>query len=135
MKYVLAELDVNIMLPYFASCILLELICHFVIWNRKLYRFNDTFSSLACGITQQITGKLFTTYYFHVLPYTFVYHIIYGGGSSALQDGVEQLGLTSWYWWFVLIFKDHQYYWAHRYLHEVCILQLYQCSFTRSYYR
>jgi len=111
------DLNYDYAVPFFLGMILFELIVQFVS-GRKLYRLNDSFASLACGVTQQLTGKLFTNYFFSILPYTFVYHCIYGATEGALSSSVELLDMTSLYWWFVLLFKDHQYYWAHRYMHE-----------------
>ena len=85
MKYVLHGLDNSVVLPMFFVLIFFELITQFVT-KRQFYRLNDTFSSLVCGLTQQITGKLITTYLFAVLPYSFVFHIIYGGTQKALLN-------------------------------------------------
>lgn len=85
---------------------------------------NDTFSSLACLFTQQLIGKLFVNYIFRVIPYAFCFHLFHGGSERTLVSGFD-IGLTSWYWWFILVVYDHQYYWAHRYTHEVCIILLF----------
>jgi hypothetical protein len=54
-------------LPVFFGCILLELIVTTFVQKRKVFRFNDSFSSLGCGIVSR-----FHLVYFRVSLFLFL---------------------------------------------------------------
>jgi len=78
-----------------------------------LFRWNDSFSSLCCGIMQQMLDKVFTKYV-ELIFYCGVYHY---WRLWTITD-TNQTHVSSVYWWLALLIGDHQYYWLHRFLHE-----------------
>lgn len=80
--------------------------------HRNLYRLNDAFANISCGIIEQISGlfaKVFTVAAYHVVYTNFAFF--------ELEN--------AWYWWLLcFIGVDFCYYWAHRLSHEVNILWL-----------
>lgn len=75
--------------------------------NRRLYEKKDTWSSLALGIGNVITGF-------------FTKALIFGLFSLLYEYRFLTLDLSSW-WFFVLLFfaDDFSYYWFHRTSHRV----------------
>ncbi len=93
-------------IPIFFLLIGIELL-YDRIRKKNLYRFNDSFSNISCGITEQVSGvfaKVFT-----VAAYDVIYQ------NFRLMDIPG-----TWYWWIVaFIGVDFFYYWAHRMSHQV----------------
>lgn len=80
--------------------------------HKKLYRLNDAFTNISCGIFQQITGV------FSKVATVAVYHFVFTHFS------LFEIPQT-WYWAVGLfIGVDFFYYWAHRMDHEVNLLWL-----------
>lgn len=102
-------MDINpivLSIPIYFLLIGVELVVQFV-QKRKLYRLNDAFANIGCGITQQISGLFFKILV--VAAYQFFYTYF-----ALLQIPVN-------FWTIALLFvlTDFCYYWAHRMSHEV----------------
>lgn len=81
--------------------------------EHRLFRWNDSFSSLCCGVIQQMAKKVFTKY-LELICYCSIYHYC---RLWTITDP-NQTSIRSVYWWLTLLITDHQYYWLHRFVHE-----------------
>ncbi len=80
--------------------------------NKKLYRLNDAFSNISCGIVEQVSGvfgKVFTIG---------VYYLVF--------ESFHFFKIPETWYFTVLLFigVDFFYYWAHRMSHEVNLFWL-----------
>lgn len=118
-SYTIMGLQFAIALPYFALLILFELVsaARSLVTGRgdRLYRWNDTFSSLACGLTQQMFSKLATAT-IATYSYCYTFHYLHIPGTEQFWASHVWLAHAAA---FLLI--DHQYYWFHRFTHEVSV--------------
>lgn len=102
-------MNVNLVIlsiPIFFFLIGLEVV-YDRIKNKKLYRLNDSFANISCGITEQVSGvfaKVFTIAAYDLVFQNFHFFQI----------------PNTWYWWVIAFMGvDFCYYWAHRMSHEV----------------
>jgi sterol desaturase/sphingolipid hydroxylase (fatty acid hydroxylase superfamily) len=93
-------------IPIFFLLIGLEVV-YDRIKNKKLYRLNDAFANISCGITEQVSGvfaKVFT-----IAAYDLVF----------VNFHLFEIP-NNWMWWIIaFIGVDFFYYWAHRSSHEI----------------
>lgn len=102
-------MDINpivLSIPIYFLLIGIELIVQFV-QKKKLYRLNDAFANIGCGITQQISGLFFKILV--VAAYQFFYEYF----------AIMQVPVNAWTIALLFVLADFCYYWAHRMSHEV----------------
>lgn len=102
-------MDINpivLSIPIYFLLIGIELVVQFA-QKRKLYRLNDAFANIGCGITQQISGLLFKIMV--VAAYQFVYEYF----------SIFHIPVNAWTIALLFVLADFCYYWAHRMSHEV----------------
>lgn len=100
-------------IPIFFVLIGLELVYDAVQKKRSgqaLYRWNDSFTNISCGIIDQVTGvfaKVFTVFMY--------------AATFALFEGIRGYELPLNWWAFAATFVvgDFFYYWSHRWSHQV----------------
>lgn len=93
-------------IPVFFLLIFVELI-YGRIHERRMYRLNDAFSNISCGITEKVTGVFASV--FTILAYEWTH------ANFRLFDLAN-----TWYWFIIaFVMQDFLYYWAHRLSHEV----------------
>ena len=93
-------------IPVFFILIGIELIIE-KLQNNQLYRFNDAYSNISCGITQQIIGVFYKSVM--LLAYYFLY------------TNFRLFDIPNTWWSYILLFLgiDCLYYFFHRYSHEI----------------
>lgn len=93
-------------IPVFFILIGIELIIE-KFQNNQLYRFNDAYSNISCGITQQIIGVFYKSVM--LLAYYFLY------------TNFRLFDIPNTWWSYILLFLgiDCLYYFFHRYSHEI----------------
>jgi sterol desaturase/sphingolipid hydroxylase (fatty acid hydroxylase superfamily) len=105
---------ITLSIPAFFAFIGLELLVS-RLQGRRVYRLNDSFDDLSCGVVSQIFG-LFSG----VLTFG-LYLGAFALGRGAL--GLPEMPASTWWTWvFALIALDFLYYWFHRWSHEVNFL-------------
>lgn len=110
--------------PIFFVLIAVELIASWLS-GRRVYRLNDSIADLALGSVSQITGlwtKIPTIVGFAIIAEYASLQSLFGVAEIPLRtpfaaDGLDWVALGWWSAAFVL--ADHQYYWAHRFTHQV----------------
>eukprot|EP01089_Gocevia_fonbrunei_P014666 TRINITY_DN4069_c0_g1_i3.p1 TRINITY_DN4069_c0_g1~~TRINITY_DN4069_c0_g1_i3.p1 ORF type:complete len:212 (-),score=5.99 TRINITY_DN4069_c0_g1_i3:29-664(-) len=98
-------------IPVFFVCIFIEVMASFAT-GKKVYRFNDSMSSLYAGALQVLSGII--TKPFSVFPYAYIYSTY---GKHLFPR--EWIDAHFWVCWVVMFIGiDHMYYWFHRFAHE-----------------
>lgn len=101
---------VNKAYPFFFVAIALEFLVGLVKGKKKYYRANDSFSSMAAGMIQQVSTLLLRG--IELSSYIWVYE----------RFNYFQLPWNSpWTWWICFLGVDLGYYLFHRYAHEINI--------------
>ena len=78
--------------------------------GKRLYRFTDSLTDLACGMTQQIAVVFFIA----VLAAGYIW--LYQHRVYSFAEG------SPWPWLIAFVLVDFTYYWWHRWSHEVNVL-------------
>ena len=115
---------VDAAVPFFFVLIALEVLGGWLT-RRKVYRLNDSIADLALGSVSQLTGlwtKIPTIIGFALIGEYLSIQALAGVAEIPLRspfgaEGVDWVALGWWSLAFVLV--DHQYYWGHRFTHQV----------------
>ena len=84
--------------------------------GKKLYRLNDSISSISTGVIQQTVGI-----FVHIMIYL-SYNWIQQNGSIQQLFGVKAIPETIGWYIIAFLFFDFLYYWFHRTSHEVNVV-------------